>query len=191
MWLIKTIRSRVALNCSTLGEIAPVDYAARVIVELLPSLKAIKKDEDVDAFPELVSLLEKVSAANKRHSYSKDALLSLVKEEFLLGKSVWDYIELIGNSSFCFFPTEEGAPMHFTTVSQNPPLLRTNYGEEPYLPKARLVEMRVDNNERQSEAKDKPHTKEIRDKEPVEIPNVRRAATDLSNLPEIVALKKK
>ena len=193
MGLIKTIRSRVAFNCSTMGEVAPVDYAARVIVELLPSLKAIKKDEDADAFPELISLLEKVSAANKRHSYSKEALLSLVKEEFLTGKSVWDYIELIGNSSFCFFPTEMGAPMHFTTVSQNPPLLRTDYGEEPYLPKTNPVKTRVNNNEHHNEPEDEPHTKEIRDKEPVERQNVRRTATkqDLSNLPEIVALKKK
>ena len=117
MGIIKIKRSWVAFNCSTMGSVMPIEYAARVVVELLPETKAVKKDEDVLAFPQLVRLLESVFAETKKHSYSKDALISLVKEEFLKDKTSLDLLDLIQNCTFCFFPTEDGKPMQFSTVS--------------------------------------------------------------------------
>lgn len=183
MGLIKLKRSQVALNCSTMGEVSPVDYAARVIVELFPIVKTLKKDEDAASFSELIPLLEQVSAASKRHRYSKEALLALIKEECLQGKSVFDLCEIIGNSAFCFFPTEEGGAMTFKQVSKNPPPLRSDYGDEPYAPS-------IKESVNAGEQKNKPVALETIKKEK---PAIQRAPLkkDLSSIPEIIALKKK
>lgn len=184
MGQIKEIRNKVAFNCTTMGDVYPIDYAARVIVELFPSLKMLKIDEDASSFPKLISILEGVVGANKRHNYSKEALLSLVKEEFLKGMSVWDLLEIIGNNPFYFFPDNEDTPMFFTMVSQNLPILRKDYGDEPYVPKARPS----------------INSTQAGDKQPVRLRRNRgeRAerkglSTDkeISSLPEIIALKKK
>ena len=183
MGQIKIKRNQVAFNCSTMGDVSPVDYAAMVIVELFPALRTLKKDEDASVFPELISILDGVTVANKKHNYSKEALLSLVKEEFLNGKSVWDLLDIIGNNSFCFFPAEEGIPMHFTTVSQNPPPLRRDYGEESYKPKARPSDI-------SEPIVDKPVKSErIRIDRPVT--DTMPAKKDITSIPEIIALKKK
>lgn len=185
MGIIKIKRSWVALNCSTMGSVMPIDYAARVIVELLTETKAVKKDEDALAFPKLVRLLELVFAETKKHSFSKDALISLVKEEFLKDKTSLDLLDLIQNCTFCFFPTEDGKPMQFSTVSQNPPLLRNDYGDETYIRRATVEEKPV------KKAKKEPIRDGIDSPEINPIKKRNAPKEDLTSLPEIIALKKK
>ena len=185
MGIIKKNRSKVALNCSTMKSVMPIDYAALVIVELLSEARTVKKDEDASAFPELVQLIKSVSDETKKHSYSKEALISLVKEEFLKDKTSLDLLDLIKNSSFCFFPTEEGKPMQFSTVSQNPPLLRKDYGDEAYImrsPEERHPVKKVVNEPKASKPSPSDALPAKRQKKQKE---------DLSDLPEIIALKKK
>lgn len=116
-----------------MGTVSPIDFAAYVIIEIYPDTKKITKDEDINEFPGLMPILLSLLGRVKGHNYSKEALLSLVKEEYLKGLSVFDLMVLIGNTAFCSFPVEEGDPMFFKSVSQNPPQLRTDYGDEPYI----------------------------------------------------------
>lgn len=134
MGLIKVTRENVALNCSTWKNgISPIDFSAQVIVELYPSLKKIKKDEDVNDFQRLLTILEKVSANTKKHNYTKKALIGLVKALFLDSLEISDLKDLIKDSGYCQFPPSLSENMSFRSVSQNPPKLRTDYGEEEYI----------------------------------------------------------
>lgn len=187
MGIIKKTRTDVALNCSTMGEISPEEYAALVIVELLPAVGRIRKDEDSAEFRRLLNMLEALSKRVRRHHYSKDAMLSLVKGECLSGKSVYDLSEMIGNSAFCMFPTDENEPMFFRSVSRFPPALRSDYGDEPYVATAdettRMPSETADETTgTPSETAAPPRVK----KEPVPA-----SKGKLGDLPEIVALKRK
>lgn len=187
MGAIKTTRSRVALNCSAKGEISPLDYSARVIVEMLPAYKLLKKDEDAPAFRQLLDLLDDIASRVKKHRYSQEALLTLVREEFLSGKSVFDLADLIGNTVNCFFPTTEDEPMCFRTVSQNPPVLRSDYGDEDYVPAAPVEKTRTKANPKPAKLFVVPDNQSVvPDNEIVPAPEKK-----LSDRPEIVALKKK
>ena len=73
MGIIERIRSNVALNCSRMGNVSPKEYAALVIVELLPNVKRIQKDEGSSTFIQLLNIIEDLSSRVKRHHYSKDA----------------------------------------------------------------------------------------------------------------------
>lgn len=184
---MKTIRSKVTLNCSRMERVSPMDYSALVIVEMLGSLKSLRKDPDIEEFPELAALLESVSKATKKHDYSKNALLSLIKERYLKGKNSLDLLELIGNSPICFFPTDGSDVMYFSTVSQNPPQLRSDYGMETYSP---TTDTATQDSESNTPAEKK--RKEISPKSAVKGSSTSRPdKEDLNFSSAIVALKQK
>lgn len=134
MGLIKTKRSHVAMNCSAIpGGINPVEYSALVIVELFPILKSLKKDEDVAEYQRLITILEVVRDQARKHEYSKVSLVEMVKEKVLFDQTIDDLKDIIKDSAFCQFPESLASPMRFKSVSANPPLLRTDYGDEDYI----------------------------------------------------------
>ena len=133
MGLIKTKRSHVAMNCSTIpGGITPTEYSALVIVELVPILKLLKKDEDATEYQRLLTILESVRDQAKKHEYSKASLVKMVKDRFLSNLSIDDLKAIIKDSAFCQFPESLSLSMRFKGVSSNPPQLRTDYGDEEY-----------------------------------------------------------
>ena len=133
MGLIKTKRSHVAMNCSTIpGGITPAEYSALVIVELFPILKLIKKDEDATEYQRLLAILETVRDQAKKHEYSKVSLVKMVKDRFLSNLSIDDLKAIIKDSAFCQFPDSLAQSMRFKGVSANPPQLRSDYGDEEY-----------------------------------------------------------
>lgn len=133
MGLIKTKRSHVAMNCSTIpGGITPAEYSALVIVELFPILKLLKKDEDATEYQRLLTILESVRDQAKKHEYSKVSLVKMVKDRFLSNLSIDDLKAIIKDSAFCQFPESLSLSMRFKGVSANPPQLRTDYGDEEY-----------------------------------------------------------
>lgn len=134
MGLIKTKRSHVAMNCSTIpGGITPTEYSALVIVELFPILKLLKKDEDATEYQRLLTILESVRDQAKKHEYSKVSLVKMVKDRFLSNLSIDDLKAIIKDSAFCQFPESLSLSMRFKGVSANPPQLRTDYGDEDYI----------------------------------------------------------
>ena len=179
MGLIKTKRSHVAMNCSSLKcGIKAIDYSALVIVELLSEMKKIEKDEDAPSFKKLLDILKDLTLRIRSHDYSKDALLSLVKEVYLSGKSVFDLADIIGNSAYCFFPIDENEHMFFRSVSNNPPILRSDYGNEPYIAPVKT----------ETEVVDKPPRHTRKSKAAIIVPQAREKLCDM---PEIIALKTK
>lgn len=133
MGIIKTTRSHVAMNCSTiLSGIAPVEYSALVIVELFPIVKSLKNDEDAADYQRLLTILEKVRNLATHHNYSKNSVVELVKDNFLSNTSIEDLKDIIKDSPYCWFPESLDAPMNFKSVSANPPKLRADYGQEDY-----------------------------------------------------------
>jgi len=133
MGLIKTKRSHVAMNCSTIpGGITPAEYSALVIVELFPILKLLNKDEDATEYQRLLAILETVRGQAKKHEYSKASLVKMVKDRFLSNLSIDDLKAIIKDSAFCQFPESLSLSMRFKGVSANPPQLRTDYGDEEY-----------------------------------------------------------
>ena len=133
MGLIKTKRSHVAMNCSAIpGGITPTEYSALVIVELFPILKLLKKDEDATEYQRLLTILESVRDQAKKHKYSKASLVKMVKDRFLSNLSIDDLKAIIKDSAFCQFPESLDLPMKFNGVSQHPPQLRIDYGQEEY-----------------------------------------------------------
>ena len=134
--LIKTKRSNVAMNCSTIpGGITPVEYSALVIVELFPSLKLLKKDKDATEYQDLLTILETVRDLAKTHDYSKPSLVKMVKDRCLSNLSIDGLKAIIKDSAFCQFPDSLALSMRFKGVSTNPPQLRTDYGDEDYIPR--------------------------------------------------------
>ena len=134
MGLIKTKRNQVALNCSTkTSGITPVEYAAFVIVELIPIIKLLKKDKDIEEYQRLLTILETVRDYARGHDYSKTSFIEMVKDRFLSNLSIDDLKDIIKDSVFCQFPESLVMHMKFKSVSTNPPLLRTNYGEDSYI----------------------------------------------------------
>ena len=161
---------------------SPIDYSAHVIVELLPSYKSLLRDEDASSFALLLDLLKEISLRVGKHRYSKEALHELVKKEFLLGKSIFDLTEIIGNTAYCIFPTAEDDPMFFRSVFQNPTVLRSAYGNEPYVAPVSPVTPVVP-----------PVTPvaPVRRTLNVPSPNNTVRPEHVGDLPEIVALKRK
>ena len=134
MGLIKTKRSHVALNCSTIpGGITPAEYSALVIVELFPILKLLKKDEDATEYQRLMAILEVVRDQAKKHEYSKASLVEMVMDRILFNQTIDDLKDIIKDSAFCQFPESLASTMRFKGVSTNPPQLRTDYGDEDYI----------------------------------------------------------
>lgn len=134
MGQIKTKRNQVALNCSAIPDgVNPREYSALVIVELVPSLKDLKKDEDEAEYKRLLTILEAVRERAKKHAYSKNSLVEMVENGFLSDLSIDDLKDIIKDSKFCQFPDSLDSPMKFSGVSTNPPKLRDDYGEEKYV----------------------------------------------------------
>ena len=133
MGLIKTKRSHVAMNCSTITSgVTPIEYSALVIVELFPILKLLKKDEDATEYQRLLTILQGVRDQAKKHDYSKASLVRMVKDRFLINQSINDLKDIIKDSAFCRFPDTLDLPMKFNAISKYPPKLRTDYGQEDY-----------------------------------------------------------
>lgn len=119
MGLIKTKRSHVAMNCSTIpGGITPAEYSA-LVVELFPVLKLLKKDEDATEYQHLLAILETVRDQAKKHKYSKVSLVKMVKDRFLSNLSIDDLKAIIKDSAFCQFPESLALSMRFKGVSAN------------------------------------------------------------------------
>ena len=127
-------RSIIALNLSREHSVKPIDFVAAFFAEILPDIKRISKDEDVSAFKDALELGRIISQRIKKHSYSRHALISLIKTEFLNSMKISDLRAMIGDTPFCMFPDDEGRGMIFKSVSNNPPALRSDYGDEEYLP---------------------------------------------------------
>ena len=134
MGLIKKKRSDVALNCSTLASgVLPMEFSALVIVELLPFTKHLKKDEDATSFQRLLGILTDIQNKTRKHEYSKDSLVRWVLSQYLEPLTIDDLKDIIKESIYLQFPTSLSGTMVFSSVSQHPPKLRTDYGEEEFI----------------------------------------------------------
>ncbi len=127
-------RSIVALNLSQESCVKPTDFVASFFVEILPDIKALSKEDDAPVFKDAIELCQLINKRIKKHNYSRNALISLIKAEFLESRQISDLRGLVGETPFCMFPDELEQSMLFKSVSNNPPALRSNYGDEEYIP---------------------------------------------------------
>ena len=131
---IKTIRNNVALNCSTYSNIKPIDFVARIIVELLGYSKSLNSCKDSQEFKKLIVIVNNLHEFVGRQCFTKESLLKITIENFLDRLSLEELSMTVGNSPFYLFPDTIDGHMGFKTISQNPPKLRDNYGTSEYVP---------------------------------------------------------
>ena len=99
-------RSIVALNLSQKSCVNPIDFVASFFVEILPDIKALSKEDDAPIFKEAIALCQLINKRIKKHNYSRNALISLIKAEFLESRQISDLRGLVGETPFCMFPDE-------------------------------------------------------------------------------------
>lgn len=131
---IKKIQSNVALNCSRINEILPIDYVTLVVCEAIPLYhkgRIIAKDKC--NFPAFSDFLTEIGKQIGNHSYSKESLLKLIKERLQM-KKIQDLQKIVPARPFCMYPDTIDTPMRFKSISSNPPKLRptSDYGTEEY-----------------------------------------------------------
>lgn len=131
---IKTIRNNVALNCSTFSNIKPIDFVARIIVELLGYSKSLNSCKDSQEFKKLIVIVNNLHEFVGRQRFTKESLLKITIENFLDRLSLEELSMTVGNFPFYLFPDTIDGHMGFKTISQNPPKLRDNYGTSEYVP---------------------------------------------------------
>lgn len=179
---IKTIRNKVALNCSTYSDIKPIDFVALVIVELLGYIKSLNSNEDSKDFKKLIGIVNNLHEFVGRQRFTKESLLKITQEAFLDKYSTSELSAIVGNFAFYEFPDALDGPMKFKAVSTSPPKLRDNYGTKEYVPSIETpaegdekVSKDIDDSDvKQSESASKPIT----------------LVKSISDMPEILALKK-
>ena len=131
---IKTIRNNVALNCSTFSNIKPIDFVARIIVELLGYSKSLNSCKDSQEFKKLIVIVNNLHEFVGRQRFTKESLLKITQEAFLDKHSTSELSAIVGNFAFYEFPDALDGPMRFKAVSTSPPKLRDNYGTKEYAP---------------------------------------------------------
>lgn len=139
--MIKEIRNKVAMYCSSLDAVTPLRMSSMVIAELLP-FKGLSSDPDAGKFQELVAIVKAIKIKATKHHYSKNGLIDFIETEFLAGKTIADLHDIIGDIHICRFPESEELPMSFSFKSQNVPRLRADYGDEEYVPKEKNISER-------------------------------------------------
>lgn len=132
------ICSSVSLACSTKQDVSPHEYASLVIIELLGNAKEVCKADDAGKYEPLLELLKAISKRIQRHNYSKEALIELITEEYLKDISISELGVLFHESSVIKFPSSLEEPMVILKVSAHPPRLRTGFGDDPYVPSAKI-----------------------------------------------------
>lgn len=179
---IKTIRNKVALNCSTYSDIKPIDFVALIIVELLGYVKSLNSYEDSKDFKKLISIVNNLHEFVGRQRFTKESLLKITQEAFLDKYSTSELSAIVGNIAFYEFPDALDGPMRFKAVSTSPPKLRDNYGTKEYAPS---VENPVEGDEKVSKDIDNTDVKQLESaSKPITL------VKSLSDMPEILALKK-
>lgn len=179
---IATTRNKVALNCSTMSNIRPIDFVALIIVELYGYVKTLNSCKDKHEFKNLIGLVNNLHGFVGRERFTKDALLKITKLHILDKHSLEDLYTAIGKLAFYKFPDTLEGSIWFKNVSQNPPLLRDNYGAKEYIPS---VETPGKENEEVSKDIDAPC---VKNPEPTLKPAT--LTKSLCDQPEIQALKK-
>ena len=131
---IKSIQSRVSLYCSSKETITPIDFAAEVLCELLGIENGINKADDALSYPELVDLVLQILSVSKKHNYSKEGTLQMIKHLFIGEMNLEQLKSLIKGSMIVTYPDSLDGDMQFSYISQNPPQLRKISGDEDYVP---------------------------------------------------------
>ena len=111
--MIKDIRNKVAMYCSSLDAVTPSRLTSMIIAELL-TLKGLSSDSDSGNFQTLISIVKTIKTKAAKHDYSKNALLNLIEAEILAGKTVSDLHDILGDFHICRFPESEELPMSFS-----------------------------------------------------------------------------
>ena len=157
---IRNIRNKVALYYSNRTDIAPYDFAAYVIVELIGS-KIQAEDGDKRNFGELIDIISNVNAFVGKKKYTRESLVQIVKDIFLTNFSIADITRIIGNTKFHMFPDMPDGSMSFKSVSLSPPKLRDNYGNLEYeitagnAEQETLAQIQISNSTEESTVEDK------------------------------------
>lgn len=131
---IKTIIGRVALYCSTMSNIKPIDFLSLIIVELLDNIKSFNVAKDCQDFNKLIILVNNLSKVSGYQKFTKESLLIITKYTILDNYTLEYLSKAVGKCQFFEFPDTLDGYMSFKSVSKNPPKLRDNYGNKAYIP---------------------------------------------------------
>lgn len=180
---IKTVRNNVALNCSTFSCIKPIDFVANIVVEIFGYAKSLTCCKDRYDFKLLIRIVNELCEFVGNQRFTKKSLLRITREIILDKYSLDELYAIVGNSAFYAFPDSIDENMSFKMIAANPPRLRDNYGVKEY---ASAIK---NHSEEAVDILQNIEDKYDNDKKPKLAPKPAKLIRNLSDMPEIQALK--